>query len=323
MQPRQDEFYLFTVLLLGVGGSLLALVGIWLEKRLGRRSNRIFGASLFLAFSLIAAALWISGQPAGAVGPFLALAAACLAAFAAQSALVRWGMSRLLKPSVIWGILLVVSPVFSLVYAYRINRPAPLPPLITDAGPGIRRDPLYPLGVTDLGREITLFQYDASKSPETLGDILVEQEELSQKVIRVAGPDAACNCHGWVFTSGRYGVASEDVDKILADNGYQIVEEPREGDVIIYRDDLDRVRHTGLIRFVGADGLVLVESKWGSLGIYLHAPADQPYGRFFHFYHSSRPDHALSMKPAASPRSGQGGAERERREREHGRASAT
>jgi hypothetical protein len=314
MQPRQDEFYLLTVLLLGVGGSLLALVGIWLEKRLGRRSNRIFGASLFLAFSLIAAALWLAELPVGAVGPFLALATACLAAFAAQSALLRRGMNRLLRPSVIWGILLVVSPVFTLVYAYRINRPVPLSPLLTDAGPDIRRDPRYPVAVTDLGREITLFQYDASKSPETLGDILVEQEALSQKVIRVAGPDAACNCHGWVFTSGRYGVASEDVDTILTDNGYQIVEEPREGDVVIYRDDLDRVRHTGFVRFVGTDGLVLVESKWGSLGIYLHAPTDQPYGRFFHFYHSSRPDHALSMKPAASPGSGQDGAESETRD---------
>lgn len=299
MQPRQDEFYLFTVLWFGVGGSLLALAGIWLEKRLGRRSNRIFGATLFLAFSLIAAALWITGQPAGVIRPFLALAFACLAAFAAQSAIVRWGARHLLKPSVIWGLLLIVSPVFSLVYAYRVNRPDPLSPLMTDMGPNVHRDPTYPVAVTDLGRQIELFRYDASESPETLGNLLVDQEALTQKVIRIAGPDAACNCHGWVFTGGRYGVASEDVDKVLPDNGYQVVGDPREGDVVIYRDDLDRVRHTGLVRFVGTDGLVLVESKWGPLGIYLHSPTDQPYGRFFYFYRSSRPTHELSMKPPA------------------------
>jgi hypothetical protein len=170
--------------------------------------------------------------------------------------------------------------------------------LLVDSGPNKHLDPQYPVGLTDLGGEIVLFRYDGSRSPETLADILVQQEELSQKVIRVAGPEAACNCHGWVFTDGRYGVSSEDVDRILADNGYQIVEPPQEGDIVIYRDALDRPSHTGLVRFVGADGLVLIESKWGPLGIYLHTPTDQPYGRNYHFYRSARPGHVLTMKPA-------------------------
>jgi len=301
MNPSQDQLQLFTVLWIGVGGSLLALTGICLERRGARRANRILVAALFLAFSLTGAILALAGRSFGVVAPFAALSAACLAALATASGLVHWGMSRLLKPNVVWGLLLVVSPVFSLVYAYRINRPDPLPPLLVDTGPSMHRDPLYPLAVTDLGHEITLFQYDASKSPETLADILVQQEELTQKVIRVAGPDAACNCHGWVFTNGRYGVTSEDVDRILADNGYRIVEPPQEGDIVIYRDDLDHVRHTGLVRFVGADGLVLVESKWGPLGIYLHTPTDQPYGRYFHFYRSPRAGHVLIMKSAAPP----------------------
>ena len=93
-----------------------------------------------------------------------------------------------------------------------------------------------------------------------------------------------------------YGVASEDVDTILADNGYEVVGEPREGDIVIYRDGLGHVQHTGLVRFVGTDGLVLVESKWGSLGIYLHTPKEQPYGEFFNFRRSSRPGHELHLK---------------------------
>ena len=169
MYPKHDEFFLFTVLWLGVGGSLLALAGIWLEKHFGRRTNRIFGGTLFLVLSLIAAALWMTGQPVGAFGPFLGLASVCLAAVAVQSAIVRWGARRLLKPSVIWAVLLVVSPVFSLVYAYRINRPEPLPALMADPGPSIHRDAKHPLGVTDLGREIELFQYDATGIPRGVG----------------------------------------------------------------------------------------------------------------------------------------------------------
>ncbi len=296
MYPKHDDFFLFTVLWLGVGGSLLALAGIWLEKYFGRRANRIFGGTLFLVLSLTAAVLWVTGQPVGAFGPFLGLASVCLAVVAVQSAIVRLGARWLLKPGVIWAVLLVAGPVFSLVYAYRINRPEPLPALMTDPGPSIHRDAKHPLGVTDLGREINLFQYDAAGAPESLGDLLIEQVALAQKVIRIAGPDAACNCHGWVFTGGRYGVASEDVATILADNGYVVVDEPREGDIVIYRDRLGQVQHTGLVRFVGTDGLVLVESKWGSLGIYLHTPKDQPYGEFFNFRRSSRRGHELHLK---------------------------
>lgn len=302
MPPSQDQAYLFTVLWIGIGGSLLALAGFWLERHRGRRANRIVVAALFLTLSLTATALWLAAQPVGVIAPFAALATACFAAFAAESGVVRWGMSRLLRPNVVWGLLLVVSPVFSIVYAYRINRPDTLPPMLIESGPSKLHGPLYPRAVTDLGREIELLQYDASKSPETLADILVQQEDLTQKVIRVAGPDAACNCHGWVFTDGRFGVASEDVDTILADNGYRIVEEAQESDIVIYRDDLDRVCHTGLVRFVGADGLVLVESKWGPLGIYLHTPTEQPYGHYFHFYRSPRSGHVLNMKPAESTR---------------------
>ena len=42
-------------------------------------------------------------------------------------------------------------------------------------------------------------------------------------VTRVAPVDPACNCHGWVFTGGRFWVSGEDVPRILEDNGYRRV----------------------------------------------------------------------------------------------------
>jgi hypothetical protein len=295
---QPTSFHLFTVLWIGVGGSLAALAGIWLATRVGCRASRCLGGVLFVSFSLLAAALAVHAQPPGLLFPLLALALAGLLVSAPHLALLEWGMRVLAKPVLIWGLLLAACPVVSLVYAYRLNRTPVLPAILVDPGPAVRTDSMFPRAVTDQGREIVLFQFELIASPALLDELLVEGEDLSQKVIRVAGPDAACNCHGWVFTGGQVGVASEDVDPILADNGYRVVFDVREGDVIVYRDNMGHVRHTGLVRFVGGDGLVLVESKWGPLGLYLHFPQDQPYGNLFAYYRSPRAGHALRLLPA-------------------------
>lgn len=299
MQQQTTSLYLFTVLGLGVGGSLTALAGIWLATRIGCRASRWFGGVLFVSLSLLTAALTVSGQPLDVVVPLFAVASAGLLVFAAHPSLLAWSTRKLSKPVVIWGLLLAACPVFSLVYAYRLNRAPALPAILVDPGPAPRTDPTFPCALTDQGREVALFHFDVVDSPVLLDELLVEGEYLSHKVIRVAGPDAACNCHGWVFTGGRYGVATEDVDAILADNGYQVVYDVHEGDVVVYRDHVGRVRHTGLVRFVGTDGLILVESKWGPLGLYLHAPQDQPYGNVFDYFRSPRSGHELCLRPAA------------------------
>jgi hypothetical protein len=301
MHSRPDDFYLFTVLWFGVAGPILALAGLWLETHRGGRSSRILGGVLFLALSLVGGCLWVGGQPSGVTIPFLALAVACLAAWAAHPVIIRWGTQQFLKPIVIWGLLLALSPIFSLIYASRLQQPDPLPPLLAEPVPRKHVEPSFPHAVTDLGRKIELFQYVATEDLELLEYLLVKKENLLEKAIRIAGPDAACNCHGWVFTGGQFGVKSEDVDAILADNGYLVVAEAREDDVVIYRDEMGRVRHTGLVRFVGADGLVLVESKWGPLGLYFHQPQDQPYGTFFNYCRSPRPGNELNLVSAAAP----------------------
>ncbi len=289
------DLFLFTVLSFGVGGSVLALLGIWLEMRLGRRARLIFGGAFSFVLGSVACLLWVFDQPLGVVSPFLALAAACLAAFALQAAFVRRWSSRILQPWAIWVLLLVVSPIFAVGYAYHVSKPDPLPPLFNEPTPTKCTGPMDPRALTDLGRKIELFHYEELKTLESIENSVLEAERYAHEVIRIEGPNSTSNCHGWVFTGGSFGVLSEQVDTILAENGYEPVAQPEAGDLVIYRDDSGHVMHTGVLRFVGDDGVLLVESKWGPLGVFLHAPETQPYGQQFGFWRSPRLGHRLHL----------------------------
>jgi hypothetical protein len=102
--------------------------------------------------------------------------------------------------------------------------------------------------------------------------------------IQRAGDDARSNCHGWVFAGGQYLITGSGVQMILDDNGYRQVIQPQPGDVIVYRDSGNQIVHTGLVQTAFDDGQVLVESKWGVSGVFLHLPEDQPYTRAFGYY---------------------------------------
>src|SRR5207247_1932023 len=84
------------------------------------------------------------------------------------------------------------------------------------------------------------------------------------------------------------------VDTILWENEYDVVERPAAGDVIVYRDGTGHVVHTGIVRFA-QDDLVVVESKWGGRGRYLHQPLDQAYSTSFQYYHSPRPGNLIQV----------------------------
>jgi hypothetical protein len=127
-----------------------------------------------------------------------------------------------------------------------------------------------------------------------------------ERIIEVAATDDRANCHGWVFTGGRYAVGGHDVDAILADNQYHPVQEPQPGDVIVYRDAQGKVMHSGLVRLADGD-LVLVESKWGAHARYLHRPLDQAYAAQYGFYRSPRQGHLISLEGEASDGESLGG----------------
>lgn len=164
------------------------------------------------------------------------------------------------------------------------------------AAPQISSDGQF--AVTDRGRKIPLEQFVASE--ELLEESEAERRipaDFKTKVIIDDADPSPSNCHGWVFTDGRYLVRSRYVDAILNDNGYQIVTDAHVGDLIIYRDAAGAPIHTGIVKATGENGFVLIESKWGALDIYLHLPQDQVYSQGYAYYRSSRDGHILRNLP--------------------------
>jgi len=158
-------------------------------------------------------------------------------------------------------------------------------------------EPAHMHAVTDLGRELDVFRFGDSDPDDDL-----ERAGPGEYGIAASGHSSHRSGLGlqlsWlVFAGGRYGVPSTSVDIILADNGYTEVTEARQGDLVVYRNELGIPVHTGLVRFVGSDGLVLVESKWGPLGLFLHAPEAQPYGHRLGYYRSPRRGHWVALRP--------------------------
>lgn len=174
-------------------------------------------------------------------------------------------------------------------------------PTQTDAPADYRielRDEWEVRAVTDTGRRIRLGTPGQPVSDTDLSGVENDQirtHALDRKVIVRAAPDPSHNCHGWVFTGGRYWVAGDDVNDILTDNGYVPVSTPAVGDVAVYRTAAGEVVHSGVV--VAVVGYLLVESKWGPMGRYLHGPDAQPFGGTCSYFRSARHGHTLKGLP--------------------------
>ena len=121
--------------------------------------------------------------------------------------------------------------------------------------------------------------------------------EYNGSMIQRAPAGPLANCHGWVFLDGQYLISGDAVQRILDDNAYEVVEEATAGDVIIYRDGNRNIVHSGLVRGVLNDGTIIIESKWGVEGVFLHNPLDTPYSVLFEYYRSPRPTHRVKIVP--------------------------
>jgi len=154
--------------------------------------------------------------------------------------------------------------------------------------------------LTDVGTPMPLIAYDDTDSLDEAERACLGEERFRHQIIRLAPPSTVCNCHGWIYTGGRFAIQSRFIPDLLADNGYEEVAQPRANDLVIYRGDAGTVEHTGLVRMVGQDGLVLVESKWGPLGVYLHPVASPPYGTSHQYYRSPRAGHLVTVVPNSS-----------------------
>jgi hypothetical protein len=122
---------------------------------------------------------------------------------------------------------------------------------------------------------------------------ILASENLTEHVIRVALPSDDCNCHGWVFTGGKYWVSQDDVERILKDNDYQPVSMPRPGDLVVYRS-ATQIAHTAVVRAAGDGQTVLVEGKWGWMGVFMHPVGKSTYGPNFTYYRTPRGGHILA-----------------------------
>ena len=112
--------------------------------------------------------------------------------------------------------------------------------------------------------------------------------------IQTAPPDDRTVCHDWTFGGTRYTDGCP-VTTLLAD--YREVPKPRTGDIVVYWSPAGEPVHSGVVRAVGSEGLVVIESKWGHLGRYLHLTGISHFPTHFTYFRRAG-DHRT--QPASS-----------------------
>jgi hypothetical protein len=150
---------------------------------------------------------------------------------------------------------------------------------------------------TDQGSEIALKR---PVDPSPAGEVqsserrVLDLSPYRDAVVRRAPAADGTNCHGWVFAAGRFWIGGTQVPTILKDNGYLEVSEPRPGDLAVYRGSDGTVSHSAVVRYVTPGMPVLVEGKWGWMGVFLHPVEQSAYGADYTYYRSPRPGHTLA-----------------------------
>ncbi|HEX3148444.1 MAG TPA: hypothetical protein VHR66_10195, partial [Gemmataceae bacterium] len=149
---------------------------------------------------------------------------------------------------------------------------------------------------TDAGRNIPLWDASLVRSTKEVNEVelhALTDLGFAQRMIRTGPASEITNCHGWVFAASKYWVAPDDVDQLLLDNKYVSVSEPRPGDLVIYRQG-NNILHSAVVRTLMDNGPVLVESKWGWMGTFIHSVTGSCYGQIFTYYRSPRQGHTLA-----------------------------
>lgn len=281
-----------------VTGSTVFVALLAVEYFVARWSSRAaLIAAVALSLASVVAGLWISSWESAIPLGLLAFGAATL--LAARTKLIQRAIVLVTRPVAVMTALLALC-LGSAVYVQAVGRMTLSDPdLPVAVGTGFHSvDGLVAL--TDRGRPLSLIVYNDEESLGEAERKYLNSTPFQHQIIRLKEPTTACNCHGWVYTGGRFAIQSRHVDGILIDNGYEEAALPRADDLVIYRGAEGAIEHTGLVRMVGQDGLILVESKWGPLGVYLHPVDGQPYGVGRKFYRSPRAGHLVSIVPQSS-----------------------
>lgn len=290
-----------SVYLLAFTTSVLSAAGVLLLARWPSRPRRLVTLLLFfgsLLASLLAARAGESLAPArSGARLFVWLAVISLAALLIHFQL-RWarhlvrnqGLASRSLVALLGMQLLLATFTGWRLYSFGLPAPDRFKIRYTEQPRDMKRSAGRAL-LTDRGHRVPVYEAEPhSREPDDFPD-----ESLERHAIRQAAPDSTVNGHGWVFTSGNCVILGRDVDTILADNGYEIIEQPQPGDLIVYRDEEGQIVHSGLVRAVLDDGEVLVESKWGAGGRFLHRAPDQGYSPYFFYYHTTRSTHIIPV----------------------------
>ena len=304
---------------LSVFGLTLALLGLgWLlaGSRLGERERRRLALGMAGLSGPAAGATWALDVPEWLWQPLLALVPVGLLVALACSSLPGWlarrglaGLARCAPAQAL--VMLLGGLVLTGSQLWRIEQGLQSEMNRSEAELGLLGEPAdlstHPSLVvrTDGGQPIPLFVARGEAPTDTVADAerrYLQQARLELKLIQTATVDASYNCHGWVFAGGRFWVRSTFVRRILEDNGYRATEQVTPGDVAVYRAVTGEVSHTGLVRSVNEAGQVLIESKWGRLGRYIHTAEDHAYrGHQVTYYRTARGNHHLQGLSNATP----------------------
>ena len=300
------EFAALFVGFVGLAGPALGLAGL-VRRRQGLTWHLAgFAFSALLACVACAAAATF---PFALWGPLLGLALAFLSLqvlqFPSARRLAAASLMPVQWPGLRWCVLLAACPLLALWLASAQESLGESSVPEFEPEPTFDRSAMHKVpvtAVTDEGRAVTVHR--ALEPTQSDAGQAVNDDRLvarwAAKLIRTAPADPVCNCHGWVYAGGLYWVSEATVEAILADNGYRAVAEPQTGDVITYRGGNGTVTHSGVVRVVER-GVILIESKWGPSGRYLHRPEDQPYGECFAYYRSERKGHVLAGLGESGP----------------------
>jgi hypothetical protein len=296
-----DRFFTFAAAGLG-----LFLAGV-LNLALGRGGRRVW---LRVAVTLAACAAVVGGLSAiarpelavrSAAVVFGVLTVATLAGSAWLSRQVASLVAYFRKPAPRWGLVAAGGLIVLLGSALAFDRAdeTALDDEMKDLELLIGRPPSQPTdrasAATDRGTRVVLKEPSAPRPADDLAapeEKTLREASIRNQFIRRGGPADHTNCHGWVFTGGKFLLAPDDVELILKENGYRETHEPQPGDLVIYRQG-GAVTHTAIVRYVTEGQPVMVEGKWGAMGVFLHQADKSLYGTDFTFYRSARAGHLL------------------------------
>ncbi|HEY2910697.1 MAG TPA: hypothetical protein VGI99_10650 [Gemmataceae bacterium] len=291
----------------GFGLFVAAAANVGLRRR---SSGLRLGVSLLAIAATAGGALLVRGD-AATVGTASAILAAILgltfvlgSGWLANAAATVAGWLR--RPAVRWSLaaaLGIATIAGSLLFDDYLMRKDEMEVAGLDPGIGMPKTEVALTAATDRGRGIEL--RTVVNAPDQLELLTIEGNILKNPTVRnqiiLTQPAVGnSNCFGWVFTGGRYWVSGDQVKHIIAENGYQAVEHPQAGDLAIYRSGA-RILHAAVVRYVADGRPVLVEGKWGCVGVYLHEVKHSIYGTVFDYYRSPRSGHLLAGLDPASP----------------------